>query len=397
VITSVAAIDGIEKLDADALRAFGELVESLGWTEEHGDHLASVIALESRFDPRAVNPSSKATGLIQWLPSTARRHGTTVEAIREMTAAQQLELMRSYFEPFRGVSPRDIAIAVLMPNDRNGGSNIGASDDKVIAQAGEPAYDLNAGLDIGADGLITLGDVRQSYAGPLFKAKDRPRVELPARPRIWLWLLGAAVLAGGAYWAYVRATDQQWDGPIRALMNSGASEDVNVIANPSRAAWKRVRQITCGRERKQRRRLGREWADRPCNEERAKLREEASQEAAERAARSARATPKQKRAQRQRRAQQLEHIEREAGDLERHLEQHSELPGVAIAEAVRQFKKDPWPFFRRSKRVGGRTHPYEFAAEDAIENEGDLIESGQRYAEREVRRLEREREEEIPF
>ena len=392
MITSVAAIEGIEKWDSDTLRAFGELVDSLGWDEGHADHLASAIAIESRFDPRAQNPASRATGLIQWMPATARTHGTTVEAIRDMSAAQQLELARAYFEPFRNIAPRDVGIAILMPS-----GNVGAPDDKVIARQGERAYELNQALDVTHDGAITVGDVRQVYAGPLAKASGRPRIAIPPRPRIWLWVLGAAALVGGAYWAFVRATDQRWDEPIRALLNGG--DDVDVIQNPTRKAWKTVREITCGRERKKRRRLAREWADRPCNKERADLRRQAAEEAQARAERSARATPSQKRAQRLRRVQQLEQIEREAADLERHLTEHSELPGVAIGEAVRQFRKDPWPFFRRAKRVGGRTHPYEFAAEDAIENEGDLIEAGQRHAEREVRRLEREREreEEIPF
>lgn len=390
MIESVAAVEGVEQLDADALRALGELGDALGWTEEHLDHLASAIAIESRWDPKAQNPSTRATGLIQWMPSTAKNHGTTVEAIREMSAAEQLRLAQKYFEPFRGIAPRDVGVAILMPS-----GNVGASDDKVIAEAGTQAYELNAGLDVGQDGAITVGDVRSVYGGPLFRARARPRIPIPARPRVWLWLLGAAVVAGGAYLAWTRATDREWDEPIRALLN-GRRRPIEIYENPSRRAWKLV-QRTCGPERKRRRLLAREWADRPCKEGRAELREQAGQEREEREARAARATPKQRKAQRHRRRQQLEHVEREAADLERHLEQHTSLPGPAIAEAVREFKADPWEYFRRSKKVGGRTHPYEFAAEAAEENASELIDAAERRALREVRRAERERADEPPF
>lgn len=382
-MTSIAAVDGIEKLDGEALRAFGALLTSLGWSEAHGDNLASTIAIESRFDAKAVNPSSGASGLIQFMPATARQLGTTIEAVRAMNAAEQLELAVRYFAPFRAIAPRDVPLAVFLPK------YIGAADDTVIATAGQAIYDQNAGLDRGADGVLTVGDVRASYAGPLFKAAQRPRVELPSS-RLWIYLLGAAVLAGGAYAAYVLTTGQSWDGPIRQLTNGA----LDVRENPRRDVWNRVRRVTCGTERKKRRAIGREWADKPCDEARAQLRREAEQEREDRAARTARMTPAQRRQRRTARSKQQEQVEREARDLERHLEEHTDLPGAAIAQALREFQADPWPYFRRSKRSGGRTHPYEYAAEDAMENAGELIEAAQRHADRELRKSERRRERE---
>ena len=46
--------------------------------------LAAVLALESTWRPDARHPVSDATGLIQFIPPTARSLGTTVDQIRDM-------------------------------------------------------------------------------------------------------------------------------------------------------------------------------------------------------------------------------------------------------------------------------------------------------------------------
>jgi hypothetical protein len=59
--------------------------------------LANVIKIESNFDPRAVNPYSQATGLIQFMPKTARELGTSISTIRNMSWSQQLDYVKRYF------------------------------------------------------------------------------------------------------------------------------------------------------------------------------------------------------------------------------------------------------------------------------------------------------------
>jgi hypothetical protein len=79
--------------------------------------MANVIQFESRWNPQAVNRSTGASGLIQFMPSTAKGLGTTVEAIRRMTAGQQMQYVAAYFRRFRGKlrSQEDVFMAVFYP------------------------------------------------------------------------------------------------------------------------------------------------------------------------------------------------------------------------------------------------------------------------------------------
>lgn len=81
------------------------------------EHLMIVMYAESRLNPQAVNPTSKATGLIQFMPATARGLGTTVEALYKMTNLQQLSWVYKYFLPYSGKmkSVYDVYKAVFFP------------------------------------------------------------------------------------------------------------------------------------------------------------------------------------------------------------------------------------------------------------------------------------------
>lgn len=74
------------------------IVEAADWVGGSGVHLARVIWAESRMKTRAVNPSTGASGLIQFMPSTAKKLGTTVEAIRRMGFLDQMQLVGDYLE-----------------------------------------------------------------------------------------------------------------------------------------------------------------------------------------------------------------------------------------------------------------------------------------------------------
>lgn len=52
---------------------------------------------ESGLNPDARNKSSNATGLIQFLPSTAQRLGTTVSELKNMSAVDQLDYIEEYY------------------------------------------------------------------------------------------------------------------------------------------------------------------------------------------------------------------------------------------------------------------------------------------------------------
>jgi hypothetical protein len=131
--------------------------------------LLAIMKQESGVRATAVNPMSGATGLIQFMPSTAERLGTSVQALRQMDAVEQLDYVYKYFKMV-GVSPGmdvgDLYMAVFMP------AHIGKPDDFVLGSNGASGfsgkvYAQNQGLDKNRDGLITIADVKsavQRYA-----------------------------------------------------------------------------------------------------------------------------------------------------------------------------------------------------------------------------------------
>lgn len=62
------------------------------------DYLAYVINFESGFNPKAQSPASTATGLIQFLESTAQSLGTSTNALYNMSATDQLFYVEKYLK-----------------------------------------------------------------------------------------------------------------------------------------------------------------------------------------------------------------------------------------------------------------------------------------------------------
>ena len=118
------------------------------------DWLMACIAFESGFRPGVLNKAgSGATGLIQFMPNTARSLGTTIAALATMTAEEQLGYVWKYFKPYKGRlnSLEDTYMAILWPKA------IGKSLDYVLFDREHmpTTYRQNAGLDFNADGKIT--------------------------------------------------------------------------------------------------------------------------------------------------------------------------------------------------------------------------------------------------
>jgi hypothetical protein len=80
-------------------------------------YLANVINFESRFNPAALNKKTNAVGLIQFMPKTAARFGTTTEALRQMSAGAQFTYIEQYLRPFKGKlkTQSDVYMAVFYP------------------------------------------------------------------------------------------------------------------------------------------------------------------------------------------------------------------------------------------------------------------------------------------
>jgi hypothetical protein len=144
-----------EVLDSDP--EFAGRVNELG--DKLGINPAALMAVMhfetgGTFGTSTVNAAgSGATGLIQFMPSTARALGTTTEELAGMTRVQQMDYVESYFDQFgssiRGGEVDDIYMAVLWP------AAIGKEDGYPIFRQGTTAYEQNAGLDTNRDGTVT--------------------------------------------------------------------------------------------------------------------------------------------------------------------------------------------------------------------------------------------------
>lgn len=116
--------------------------------------LMAVMSFESAetFSPSIKSfAGSGATGLIQFLPSTARGLGTTVDKLARMSAVEQLDWVEKYFKQFRGPfkTLEDTYMAVLFPRAIRKGS------DFVLFSKPSRAYRQNSGLDLNGDGKVT--------------------------------------------------------------------------------------------------------------------------------------------------------------------------------------------------------------------------------------------------
>ncbi|WJV25923.1 MULTISPECIES: hypothetical protein [Pseudomonas] len=132
--------------------------------------LMAVMAWETgkTFSPAARNPGSTATGLIQFLQSTAIRLGTTTAQLARMSAVEQLDYVDKYYKAVPAGRIRNLGdayLAVLFP------PAIGRPDSFVMWQRDtgpyQREYAANSGLDREKKGYITRGDavsvVNDSY------------------------------------------------------------------------------------------------------------------------------------------------------------------------------------------------------------------------------------------
>ena len=118
------------------------------------DWLMFVMWFESKLNPQAVNPISGATGLIQFMPSTARSLGTTTAVLKRMSNVQQLDYVLAYLRPYKGRMKTwvDVYLAVFYPKAM-GNPNFVITSDIVAKQ--NKIFDLNKDLDISVKEIET--------------------------------------------------------------------------------------------------------------------------------------------------------------------------------------------------------------------------------------------------
>ena len=125
--------------------------------------LMALMNAESGLNPAARNKSagSTATGLIQFIESTAKRLGTTTAALQQMSAEEQLVYVEKYLKQTK-------AAAGIGENQKIGAGTLyslvflpARSSRNVLTSRGETYYSQNYRLDTNGDGQITKDELGQ--------------------------------------------------------------------------------------------------------------------------------------------------------------------------------------------------------------------------------------------
>lgn len=122
--------------------------------------LMAVMHWESArtFSASVQNPRSRATGLIQFMPSTAEGMGTTIEQLARMSEVEQLEWVYKYYAPYKSrlKSFTDLYLTTFYPVAVGKPSSyiLGNSDYRRAQIA-----DQNPSFDNNKDGVITKGEI----------------------------------------------------------------------------------------------------------------------------------------------------------------------------------------------------------------------------------------------
>lgn len=174
-IDSLLHVTGLPVDDKQFLYEFARMVERLGFRSDHADWLLATISFESGFSPKIQNPYSKATGLIQFMPATAETLGTSIEALKGMTATQQLAYVEKYYSPWKGglIAPSDIPLVAFYPQ------GIGKPDDYVLFSEGSKKYEQNRALDEDDKGFVTNADYKRQTAKRYNAAQSKSRIAVP--------------------------------------------------------------------------------------------------------------------------------------------------------------------------------------------------------------------------
>lgn len=150
--------------------------------------VAATMSFESGFNPKAKNPHSGATGLIQWMPSNF-----PIKDLPDKSALEQLPYAIVWFmqNGARGAHrATDYYLSVFLP------AFVGAPANLTVGRKGstEPLrlpsgkatnlslgkmYEQNAGFDKTKRGYFTIGDIGQNIENIVLAAQGRAAIPVP--------------------------------------------------------------------------------------------------------------------------------------------------------------------------------------------------------------------------
>lgn len=148
----IAGVEGNANVTPQFIAEVEAMADRLGTRPEH---LMAVMSFETggTFSASVRNPVSSATGLIQFLSSTARGLGTSTAELARMSLVEQLSYVEAYLEPFAGRlgTLEGVYTAVLSGSPK-------PDPNTTLFSSGSLAYQQNAPLDANGNGRITAGE-----------------------------------------------------------------------------------------------------------------------------------------------------------------------------------------------------------------------------------------------
>lgn len=152
--------------------------------------LANLIQFESGWNPRARNPTSGATGLIQFMPKTAARLGTSTSALARLDRLGQLAYVERYLSAWRGKlgTPYALYMSVFYP----------------VAIGWHPSQMFNAAVRKANPGINTPADYVRLVEKKARVTSARALALVPTPSRKWAYVALLLLAAGGAaaYYKY---------------------------------------------------------------------------------------------------------------------------------------------------------------------------------------------------
>jgi hypothetical protein len=189
-------VPGLYEKTSQAFRT--ELVQIANELGVDANLIAGIISIETAgtFSPKITNPITNShVGLLQFSELTARNLGTSHEALKRMSAKEQLSYVWAYFVSVVGGhrtselnTPTRIYMAVFYPK------MIFASPNEPISIRGEAVYDQNQGLDADHDGILTPSDVGNVLSNVVERAKRREIPKSASHPAFPIALVGTAIV-----------------------------------------------------------------------------------------------------------------------------------------------------------------------------------------------------------
>lgn len=136
-------------------KAFGNKVIAISdKLDIHPDSLMVVMNNESGLRSDIKNPTSSASGLIQFMETTAKALGTTTADLRKMSNVEQLDYVYKYMKPYAGMmhDVSDVYLSIFYPY---------ALFQKDNWEFPQWAVKANPIFDINKDGTLTKGEFRK--------------------------------------------------------------------------------------------------------------------------------------------------------------------------------------------------------------------------------------------